>query len=172
MPGAGFAIPARHALHHSDQNRSSVEPLSRDFLARDGGTLLAKMPRSAALVTGPRAQSGRRRSLTTRRNCYLPSHSRTATLAQRSLSRLLPQCLSRMSRGSRTISRAAGRGERDGNGGVPPVHRGRHDLESAAGVARHQTRVHDDLAQLSERKMADNGDERTASTIYALGQMS
>jgi hypothetical protein len=55
MLKARFAMAARHLSHHSDQNRSGVEPFSREYLARDGETLLTQIPQSAALETEPGA---------------------------------------------------------------------------------------------------------------------
>jgi hypothetical protein len=48
----------------------------------------------------------------------------------------------------------------------------RSPIGVSAGVTRRHSSVLDALAQLSEAKMADMGDERTVSTIYAPGQMS
>jgi hypothetical protein len=45
-------------------------------------------------------------------------------------------------------------------------------LRPSTGIARQHPSVHDDLAQLSEGKMANIGDERMVSTNYDLGQMS
>ena len=76
-----------------------------------------------------------------------------------------------MCKGFRTISRdAAGGARRDR--GLAAFPRGNQDLRLSAGIARLQPSVDDDLAQLSDAKMAYIGDERTAFTLYALGQMS
>ena len=57
-------------------------------------------------------------------------------------------------------------------GVLPPFYQRSQNPGPSAGLARHQFRVDDDLAQLSEGKLVNIGDEHRASTLYALGQMS
>jgi hypothetical protein len=106
-----------------------------------------------------------------RRNCHRPPTLENRDARHSPLPRLLPRCASSMRSASEPFP-ATPQEERYRIGRLLPFHRRRQDLRSSAGVTRRHSSVHDDLAQLSEEKMAAIGDERIGCPLYALGQMS